>query len=162
MSFSQKDADRALVSCGRHCCLCHKFCGTNIELHHIVPESKNGSDVFDNCIPLCFDCHAEVQHYNAQHPKGRKFSENELKQHRDLWYSKVAASGSLVASVEHRDMDRLTFSKIREMLPSDSDTIDFLKDTDLGKFFRVGITQRTPSICEFLRTSGSRVHGCRS
>ncbi|HEY1937090.1 MAG TPA: HNH endonuclease [Candidatus Angelobacter sp.] len=56
MSFSQTDVEKALISCGRHCCLCHKFCGTNIELHHIVPESKGGLDVLDNAIPLCFDC----------------------------------------------------------------------------------------------------------
>jgi hypothetical protein len=48
-----------------------------------------GDDSFENCIPLCFDCHAEVEHYNDQHPRGRKFSENELRQHRDTWFSKV-------------------------------------------------------------------------
>src|SRR5436305_13441321 len=123
MPFLQKDAERALVLCGRHCCLCHKFCGTNIELHHIVPESEGGSDAIDNGIPLCFDCHAEVEHYNPQHPRGRKFTESELKAHRDAWYAKVATSGSTTASAEHTHMDRALFSKIRQMLPSESDAI---------------------------------------
>ena len=77
MGFSENVVDDVLVSCQRCWCLCHKFCGTRIELHHIKPKSKSGSDTFENCIPLCFDCHAEVGHYNPEHPKGRKFSEAE-------------------------------------------------------------------------------------
>jgi len=137
MPFSQKDVETALVQCGRHCCLCHKFCGTNIELHHIVPESKGGPNVLDNAIPLCFDCHAEVEHYNPQHPRGRKFTESELKAHRDAWYTKVATSGSITASPEHTSMDRALFSKIRQMLPSDGDGISFLRNTDLGGSFEL-------------------------
>lgn len=137
MPFSQKDVETALVLCGRHCCLCHKFCGTNIELHHIVPESKGGLDVLDNAIPVCFDCHAEVAHYNPQHPRGRKFTESELKAHRDAWYAKVATSGSTTASPEHTNMDRTLFSKIRQMLPSDGDGISFLRNTDLGGSFEL-------------------------
>jgi len=34
-------------------------------------------------------------------------------------------------------MDRVLFSKIRELLPSDSDTISFLKDTDLEGSFEL-------------------------
>jgi len=137
MPFSQGDTEKALVACGRHCCLCHKFCGTNIELHHIIPASEGGTDVFDNAIPLCFDCHAEVKHYNPQHPRGRKFTERELRMHRDGWYTKVATSGSTAASTAHTEMDRILFSKIRELLPSDSDTINFLRDTDLGGSFEL-------------------------
>ena len=138
MPFSQKDVETALVLCGRNCCLCHRFCGTNIELHHIVPEGKGGLDVLDNAIPLCFDCHAEVEHYNPQHPRGRKFTESELKAHRDAWYAKVATSeGALRASPEHTNMDRTLFSKIRQMLPSDGDGISFLRNTDLGGSFEL-------------------------
>ena len=48
-----------------------------MELHHIVHESSGGKSVFDNCIPLCFDCHAEAGHYNPKHPKGTKYSPSE-------------------------------------------------------------------------------------
>jgi hypothetical protein len=27
-----------------------------------------------NGIPLCLDCHANVEHYNAKHPRGNKFT----------------------------------------------------------------------------------------
>jgi len=89
MSFPKDVVDKALVASGRCCCICHKFCGVRIETHHLRPISKGGDDSFENCIPLCFDCHAEVEHYNNQHPRGRKFSESELRKHRDVWLEKV-------------------------------------------------------------------------
>ena len=91
MGFSQKVVDEAFIRCRRHCCICDEFKGQNIELHHIVPKANGGSDEFDNAIPLCFDCHAMVGSYNAQHPRGRKYSENELKKLRDICYSKYGA-----------------------------------------------------------------------
>ncbi|TLS51807.1 hypothetical protein FE782_12910 [Paenibacillus antri] len=94
MAFSNNVSVKALVSCGRHCCLCHKFCGIKIELHHIKQKADGGEDTFENCIPLCFDCHAEVQAYNSKHPKGRKFTVNELIKHRDRWYDTVLTNGN--------------------------------------------------------------------
>ncbi|MBR5439120.1 MAG: HNH endonuclease [Clostridia bacterium] len=89
MPFSEKIKEDAMVACGRHCCICHKFCGNKMEVHHIVPQKDGGEDSFENAIPLCFDCHAEVGAYNTSHPKGVKFSKNELKRHRDNWYKCV-------------------------------------------------------------------------
>lgn len=86
MAFSDKVKEDALVACGRHCCICRKFCGNNIEVHHIKPHAEGGSDSFENAIPLCFDCHAEVGQYNSNHPKGTKFTERELRRHRDNCY----------------------------------------------------------------------------
>ena len=85
----------ALVASGRCCCICHKFCGVRIETHHIRPTSKGGEDCFGNCIPLCFDYHAGVEHYNDQHPRGRKFSESELRKLCDTWFSKVEEMNTL-------------------------------------------------------------------
>ena len=87
MGFSAQIADEVLVRCGRHCCLCGKYVGQKIELHHIRQVADGGDDSADNCIPLCFDCHAEVNSYNLRHPKGRKFTERELKGHRDRCYA---------------------------------------------------------------------------
>lgn len=81
--------DEVLVLCGRHCCICHRFCGTKIELHHIIEVSKGGSSDTDNCIPLCFNCHADVGHYNPKHPKGTKYSGSELRMHRERWYDAI-------------------------------------------------------------------------
>lgn len=90
MSFSQTVKEAAWVACGRTCCICHKNCGVNIELHHIKPKSKGGEDSFENAIPLCFDCHANAGHaYNSAHPKGNKFTGSELRRHRDQWYESI-------------------------------------------------------------------------
>jgi hypothetical protein len=78
-----------MVACERRCCLCNEFKGTKIECHHIVPEAKGGLNTFENCIPLCFDCHADVESYNSEHPRGTKYSERELKRRRDARYEEV-------------------------------------------------------------------------
>jgi hypothetical protein len=90
MPFRGKVADDALVACARRCCICRRFCGKRINLHHIKPEAEGGPDTLVNCIPLCLDCHEEVGSYNATHPIGRKFGEDELRRHRDLWFEFVA------------------------------------------------------------------------
>jgi len=79
MPFSDEVKTKALLWCDRHCCLCKKACGPNIEVHHIIPESKGGSNDIDNAIPLCFDCHGTVGSYNAEHPTGNKYKIGELK-----------------------------------------------------------------------------------
>ena len=86
---------QALVGSGRRCCICHKFCGTNIESHHIVQEADGGESTLVNCIPLCFDCHADAGHYNVRHPKGTKYSVTELRGHRDRWFKVMADLASL-------------------------------------------------------------------
>ena len=81
--------EKALICCKRHCCICGKSKGLNIEVHHIVPKGSGGPDTFDNAIPLCFDCHSTVGSYNPLHPKGNKYSPKELKQLRDDFYEYV-------------------------------------------------------------------------
>jgi hypothetical protein len=53
-----------------------------MEVAHLVPKR---SDI-DSAMPLCFDCHAAIGHYNTRHPRGRKFSIKELKARRDQVY----------------------------------------------------------------------------
>jgi len=83
--------EQALIACKRHCVLCEKDKGVNVECHHIIPHSKGGPDTFSNCIPLCYDCHSMVGSYNPAHPKGIKFSSEELKIRRDSFYCRVAS-----------------------------------------------------------------------
>lgn len=117
LSFPQVVADRVLVACGRHCALCHRYCGLKIELHHIQQRSDGGPDTFDNCIPLCFDCHADMRSYDHKHPKGRKFSEAELAAHRDGWYAKYKGTGGSAVLPEHIELDRSLFRRIAACLP---------------------------------------------
>jgi hypothetical protein len=135
MSFSPLVAETVLVDCGRHCSICHKFCGTKIELHHIIPKDEDGDDTHENCIPLCFDCHAEVKAYNSKHPKGKKYTASELKAHRDRWYEKVKKSYGVTANPDYVELDRKVFSEIREILPSDKGSIVFLRFHDYSASF---------------------------
>jgi len=84
--FSDDVRNKVLLWSDRHCCLCKKACGINIEVHHLVPEEQDGGDDIDNAIPLCFDCHGSVQHYNPKHPKGNKYKPDELKKRREQVY----------------------------------------------------------------------------
>lgn len=39
MAFSEDVKTKAMISCGRYCCICHKFCGNNMEVHHIKAQA---------------------------------------------------------------------------------------------------------------------------
>ena len=117
MSFSPDVRERALVESGRHCCLCHKFCGLKIELHHVVQKAEGGQDTFDNCIPLCFDCHSDMRSYDHKHPKGTKYTPGELKKHRDLWYAKVSGSPAPQYNEQSVALDAAVFLWLKQVLP---------------------------------------------
>ena len=117
MPFPHKAQEDALVACGRHCCVCHKFCGLKIELHHIKQKAEGGEDTFENCIPLCFDCHADMRSYDHKHPKGTKYTPAELIRHRETWYAKVRASPGSAYSDASLEQDRQTFIAVVHLLP---------------------------------------------
>lgn len=89
MGFKKEIKEKALLACKRHCVLCEKRKDLKMECHHITPQALGGDDSFDNCIPLCFDCHQEIGSYNPLHPKGNQFSTSELKKRRNDFYKRV-------------------------------------------------------------------------
>ena len=97
--FDRTEAEALLVSCHRRCCICHRFCGVKIELDHIVPRSKGGGDAIDNALPVCFECHAEIHAYNADHPRGRRFTPSELRGHKEQWMGICATRPELLVGV---------------------------------------------------------------
>jgi len=107
-----------------------------MELHHISQQADGGTDDADSCIPVCFDCHAEIGHYNSQHPKGRKYTANELKAHRDKWFHKVASSEGQRSSADEklRQVDQALFAELRSVLPYEG-SIRFLRHHDFGGGF---------------------------
>lgn len=133
MGFPDDVRRKALVGCGRCCALCHRFCGLKIEIHHIVPRGDGGDDSFDNCIPLCFDCHADMRSYDHRHPKGTKYTAEELKAHRDRWFTKVEKSVGVGVLPEHLDLDRATFLRLLEILPWNG-TILFIRHNNFAGF----------------------------
>lgn len=93
MSFPQNVRTEALVLAARHCSVCHRYKGVKVEVHHIVQEAHGGENTIGNAITLCFDCHADAGHYNPQHPRGTKFSPEELRKARDAWHMIVKMNG---------------------------------------------------------------------
>ncbi len=123
MKFPTDIKAKALAASGRRCCICKKGKGKKIEVHHIDTEEGNK---FENAIPLCFDCHCEVGHYNDNHPKGNKFSKKELVLHRDHLYKLIEQGKTpLVDEVEG-------MLNLRYVIFKDCDTVmkvlDFQKD----------------------------------
>lgn len=136
MGFSKDVKERALIACKRHCVLCEREKGQNIECHHIIPRAEGGEDTFENCIPLCFDCHAEVGSYNSKHPKGTKFSPEELKIRRDSFYQRVAAGEfpKNTVDINCNNEDKILYQKIKEVFQS-QDLKYYLTEVDLGNDF---------------------------
>ncbi|MHC4132329.1 MAG: HNH endonuclease [Planctomycetota bacterium] len=83
--FDRDEVADLLAECHRRCCICHRFCGFKMETDHMNLSGQGGTDDIDNAIPVCFECHAEIHCYNKSHPRGRKFTERELQQHKEQW-----------------------------------------------------------------------------
>lgn len=103
--FNEDVKMKALLWCNRHCCLCGRARGTDIEIAHIVPKNKGGTDDIDNAIPLCYDCHSEIGKYNKEHPRGNKYRPEELKARREQIYEEQTRH--LVPPVSYEVTQRL-------------------------------------------------------
>jgi HNH endonuclease len=73
-------ADKMMVLCGRHCCLCRRYRPTKLQVHHIRERAQGGTDDEDNLIVICLSCHTDV---HSKVPFARRFTADELKMHRD-------------------------------------------------------------------------------
>lgn len=94
--FKEKEKIQRLLWCDRHCCLCEKACGIDIEFAHI--DSKGGNNI-DNAIPVCYECHSKIGMYNLKHPRGNKFRIKEIKTRREQIYDKYTRH--LIVSVPY-------------------------------------------------------------
>lgn len=75
---------RLLRWCARHCCFCGRACTVNIEIDHIDEDPSNNEP--ENLVPLCFDCHGQLHHYNPRHPRGISYRAAELRARRNEVY----------------------------------------------------------------------------
>ncbi|EKQ5902629.1 HNH endonuclease [Vibrio parahaemolyticus] len=133
MGFSTKVKEDAMVASGRHCCLCHKFCGLKIEIHHIKPRAEGGADSFENAIPLCFDCHGDMRTYDVKHPKGTKYTEAELIRRRNDWYQKVRNSGGVPSGNSVSETDKVIYSNLLSILPWEG-SLQFISSNNFAGF----------------------------
>ena len=83
--FSEDTKTKCLLWSDRHCCVCGKSRGLDIEVHHIDPSGGKG---LDNAIPVCYDCHASLGRYLDGQPRGNKYRIKEIKKRRDQIYER--------------------------------------------------------------------------
>lgn len=130
MPFSPDVKLEVLTKSGRHCCLCLRYKGVKVEVHHIDPESVSHDNTFDNAITLCLDCHADVGHYNVRHPKGNKISSAELRRHRNrLW--KLVEEGKVVPEA---NLDRQYLELLRRAFDRPAFTTPFRQEGKMEDF----------------------------
>jgi hypothetical protein len=98
--MSQKIPDELaadmLAKCGRCCCLCRRFRPTYLQVHHISEQSKGGTNDPKNLIAICLTCHSDV---HTKRPFTRRFTAEELRQHRDA-VLELVADGKLIPPEE--------------------------------------------------------------
>lgn len=138
MGFKAGVKEKALIACKRYCVLCEMQKGKKIECHHIMPKAKGGDNSFDNCIPLCFDCHEEVGSYNPEHPKGNKYRCKELKTRRDDFYKKVKNGDVAVANHIVPNLPNVHDIELYNMIKAifnSPNLKDYLSEYDLGNDF---------------------------
>lgn len=140
--FSKETKLKCFQLSFRHCCLCDKQCSTKIEIDHLIPISEGGDSSFDNAIPLCFDCHAEIHSYNDKHPKGNKYRIEELKERRNQIYDKYTSPFVPNIHFEIKSFDkkitdaRFTITNVHQYLPCRVKTIFsiYLKNKLIHKY----------------------------
>lgn len=98
--FSEEIRIKVLLWCDRHCCLCKKPCGVNIEVDHLVPIAKGGTNDIDNAMALCYDCHAGIHQYDRLHPRGTTYRIRELRERREQVYEEFTRH--LVPPIDYR------------------------------------------------------------
>jgi hypothetical protein len=99
MPISDAVAANILAKCARHCCICRRFKPLHLHVHHIRERSEGGTDEEDNLIATCMTCHSDI---HTQTKLTRRFTERELKLHRDAVYQLVR-DGKLPAGPELPD-----------------------------------------------------------
>jgi len=102
MAFPDTQVAQLLAACKRHCCVCWRWCGSRIHLHHIHPRAEGGPDDIDNAIPVCLDCHAEIE---SRSNMGRHFSQVELHEHKRRWLEICRDQPETLIRAGRRDVD---------------------------------------------------------
>lgn len=133
--FDRKAVAGLLVSGHRRCCICHRFCGTKMETDHIVPAADSNDHSIDNAIPVCFDCHAEIHAYNPRHPRGRKFTAEELRGHKDNWL-RICANQPEALLLASREVDSGPINGMLDELEHNLVLVNTLSGSTVGFLLR--------------------------
>lgn len=92
MSFTEKTKLEAKRKSHFRCCVCrHSF----VEVHHIIPTSRGGSDDLDNAATLCASCHDLF----GGNPDKRK----QIREMRDQWWELMEQKEKLIFTSQDLD-----------------------------------------------------------
>ncbi len=128
MGFPEKVRLEVMKRADFRCCRCHN---PGVQVHHIIPGARGGSNSIENAAPLCPSCHS----YYGGNPELRK----QIRQMRNAWYEHCRSEAVLAAA----KMDRLNKDILR-------------MERRLGRKFTVGI-ESLQSEFEHLRTDIARL-----
>ncbi len=140
MPFSEKIKFKVKKLSHQTCCVCKSI---GIEIHHITPQSENGSDELNNAAPLCPSCH-EIY---GQNPTKRKF----IRESRDIWYEICEKRFQIPATelAEIRKKVTLIESGIQDILKPKTDSNK--KALTIGSIYDFYIQTPFPTDEKFLR-----------
>lgn len=110
MPFSEKLKKEVRMKSDVRCVMCHK---PFVEIHHIIPQSENGPDTFDNAVALCARCHDIY----GDNPTKRK----QIKEKRDSWYEIVEAKKKSRVIEKHHVYEKIKV--VHKASPSDDSMI---------------------------------------
>jgi len=96
MPFSDYTKRIARRKAHYRCVGCHE---PFVDVHHIIPESKDGSNKLDNAAPLCAGCHDAY----GNNPDKRR----QIREMRDFWYD--------VCRTRYASSDVSTFKRLDEL-----------------------------------------------
>jgi hypothetical protein len=108
--------DKMMVKCARRCCICRRFRPTRLQVHHIRERGQGGGNEDDNLIVVCLSCHSDV---HTKVPFARRFSQEELRGHRDALVRMVEKGKLPVDDAD--DASEAVVALLREMQASSKD-----------------------------------------
>jgi hypothetical protein len=94
----------------------------------MTPAAESQDHSIKNAIPVCFDCHAEIHAYNPKHPRGRRFTGEELRMHKEQWLQ-VCETRPEIFVMASRNVD---IGPIQGLLDELDYNLVISKDVELG------------------------------
>jgi hypothetical protein len=79
-----------------------------------------------------------MKSYDHKHPKGTKYTESELRRHRDKWFDKIKGNIGLANRQDVVETDKRVYQVLVKMLPWNR-TIDFMRHKDFAGSFEDGV-----------------------
>ncbi|HJZ97004.1 MAG TPA: HNH endonuclease signature motif containing protein, partial [Candidatus Solibacter sp.] len=133
-----------------------------MQIHHIEPEADGGSGDFENGIPVCLDCHAEIESHSNM---GRRFTAAELKEHRNRWFTIVRDRPEVLIRAAHSQAETgplealLAELEFNRIAVSDGTPDEDFPVLATEQFRRAIATNALAALAPSVRESVHRVYG---